>query len=101
VQVVLDAVPHLFSGADKGADQETDVADPAADVENAHARTDSGAAQHPFGQRPEDLGLFDQPLIFGLAAAKGTIGVRHVVASLTGARPGGWHGRRRNFCRAD
>jgi len=71
------------AGADEGADQEADVAGSAADVKNMHARADSGAAQHPFGQRPEYLGLFDQPFILGTVAAKGII-VLHVCGSLTG-----------------
>src|SRR5262249_5292452 len=70
-------------GADEGADQEADVAGPAANVKNMHARADSGATQHPFGQRLEYLGLFDQSFILGTAAAKGIIGVLHVCGSLT------------------
>lgn len=69
-------------GADEGADQEADVAGPAADVENVHARTDPGAAQHAFGQRPEYLGLVDQPFIFAAVAAKGIVGVLHVPGPL-------------------
>ena len=56
-------------GTDDGADQEADVSGPAADVENVHARTDPSAAHHAFGQRPEYLGLVDQPFIFAAAAA--------------------------------
>jgi hypothetical protein len=63
--------------ADEGADQEADVAGPAPDVKNVHARADPSAAQHPLGQRPEDLSLLDQSLIFATAAAKDIAGVFH------------------------
>src|SRR6266851_555063 len=71
-------------GTDEGAQQEADVAGPAANVEYVHASTDPGPAQHPFGQRPEYLGLLDQPFILGAAAAKSIVGVLHCPRSPNG-----------------
>ena len=74
VGVEIDA-DHRSSGPDQAADQEAHVAHAAANVEDVHAGTDPGRAQHPFRQRPKQLGLLDQAVVLGIRPAKRVVGV--------------------------
>src|SRR5262245_14207700 len=63
--------------ADDLAQEETDVTRTAADVQHIHARSNSGGAKNSFSKGPNQLGLLDQPVVFGHRPAKRIVGVVH------------------------
>ena len=76
IAVEIDA-DHRALGADELAHQKADVTRPAADVEHMHASADAGRAQQPFGERPEQVGLLDQSVVFGVRPAQRVVGIVH------------------------
>jgi hypothetical protein len=59
---------------DDVAHEEAHVTNRATDVQHVHPGTHTGRPHHPFGQGLEQLGLLDQPFVFGVCAAERVIG---------------------------
>src|SRR5262245_45270260 len=74
--VEIDAADRAL-GTDELTHQKTDITHTTADVQYMHAGANPGCAQHSLGEGLKDLGLFDQPVVFGLRPAEHVVSVFH------------------------
>ena len=72
--VEIDA-EHRARRTDQLAHEKTDITQATANIQDVHAGADAGGTQHPLGERPKHLGLFDQSLVFGVGPAERVVGV--------------------------